>query len=91
MLPGMVLIGTGIGIAFPCVTEFAMARADESNSALISGLVNTAAEVGVALGLAALASLAQVAGQRAAFAIGAIALVAACVVGITALRRATTA
>lgn len=58
ILPGMALIGIGMGIAFPCISDFAMSSATPSDSGLISGLVNTAAEVGGALGLAVLAATA---------------------------------
>jgi len=60
ILPGMLLIGIGLGIAFPCVMEFAMSTATASDAGLISGLVNTSAEVGGALGLAVLAAVAAV-------------------------------
>lgn len=58
VLPGMLLLGAGIGVAFPCIMEFAMSAATPSDAGLISGLVNTTAEVGGALGLAVLAAVA---------------------------------
>ncbi len=58
ILPAMLLMGVGMGIAFPCVMDFAMSTATPSDAGLISGLVNTSAEVGGALGLAVLAAIA---------------------------------
>jgi EmrB/QacA subfamily drug resistance transporter len=58
IFPGMVLVGVGLGIAFPCVMDFAMSSATATDSGLISGLVNTTAEVGGALGLAVVAAIA---------------------------------
>ena len=58
IFPGMVLVGVGLGVAFPCVMDFAMSGATPTDSGLISGLVNTTAEVGGALGLAVVAAIA---------------------------------
>ena len=57
ILPVMVLLGTGAGIAFPSLMTLAMSGATETDSGLASGLVNTAQQVGGALGLAVLATL----------------------------------
>jgi len=53
----MLLIGTGGGLAFPALAILAMADAAPSDSGLASGLLNTAAQVGGALGLAVLATV----------------------------------
>jgi MFS family permease len=58
IFPGMTLLGVGIGLAFPCIMVFAMSGATPTDSGLISGLVNTTAEVGGALGLAVVAAIA---------------------------------
>jgi EmrB/QacA subfamily drug resistance transporter len=58
IFPGMMLMGVGLGVAFPCIMEFAMSSATPSDSGVISGLVNTTAEVGGALGLAVVAAFA---------------------------------
>jgi EmrB/QacA subfamily drug resistance transporter len=58
IFPGMILVGVGLGVAFPCILEFAMSSATPSDSGLISGLINTTAEVGGALGLAVVAAVA---------------------------------
>ena len=58
VLPGMVLLGFGAGIAFNPVLLAAMSDVDPSESGLASGVVNTAFMMGGALGLAVLASIA---------------------------------
>jgi fucose permease len=59
VLPVMLLLGTGAGLAFPALMTLAMSRATPSDSGLASGLVNTSLQVGGALGLAVLATLAS--------------------------------
>ena len=58
VLPVLVLLGTGIGISFPALMTIAMSGATRSDAGLASGLVNTSAQVGGAIGLAVLATLA---------------------------------
>jgi EmrB/QacA subfamily drug resistance transporter len=58
LLPGMLLLGTGAGLVFPALATLAMSSATASDSGLASGLLNTTAQVGGALGLAVLATLA---------------------------------
>jgi len=58
VLPGMLLLGFGAGIAFNPVLLAAMSDVKESESGLASGVVNTSFMMGGALGLAILASLA---------------------------------
>ncbi len=53
----MALLGIGGGLAFPSLAVLAMARTTPSDSGLASGLLNTTAQVGGALGLAVLATL----------------------------------
>jgi EmrB/QacA subfamily drug resistance transporter len=57
VLPPMVLIGFGIGVSFPSLMALAMSGATQEDAGLASGLVNTTAQVGGALGLAVLATL----------------------------------
>jgi MFS family permease len=59
VLPSMILLGIGGGIAFNPVLLAAMSDVSASESGLASGLVNTAFMMGGALGLAILASLAD--------------------------------
>jgi EmrB/QacA subfamily drug resistance transporter len=57
VLPVMVLLGFGIGVSFPALMTLAMSGATQEDAGLASGLVNTTAQVGGALGLAVLATL----------------------------------
>jgi EmrB/QacA subfamily drug resistance transporter len=57
LLPVMVLLGVGAGLAFPALMTLAMSAATPEDSGLASGLVNTTQQVGGALGLAVLATL----------------------------------
>jgi EmrB/QacA subfamily drug resistance transporter len=58
VLPVMLLLGTGAGLAFPALMTLAMSGATESDAGLASGIVNTTVQVGGAIGLAVLATLA---------------------------------
>jgi EmrB/QacA subfamily drug resistance transporter len=58
VLPSMILLGFGAGIAFNPVLLAAMSDVEPSDSGLASGLVNTSFMMGGALGLAVLASIA---------------------------------
>jgi EmrB/QacA subfamily drug resistance transporter len=58
LLGPMLLIGAGVGTAFPSLMTLAMSGATPSDSGLASGLVNTSMQVGGAIGLAVLATLA---------------------------------
>ena len=56
-LPAMLLFGAGAGLSFPALMTLAMSGATQEDAGLASGLVNTSAQVGGALGLAVLATL----------------------------------
>jgi EmrB/QacA subfamily drug resistance transporter len=58
VLPSMILLGLGAGMAFNPVLLAAMSDVKESEAGLASGVVNTSFMMGGALGLAILASLA---------------------------------
>ncbi len=57
LLPAMLLLGVGAGLAFPSLMTLAMSGATPDEAGLASGLVNTTMQVGGALGLAVLATL----------------------------------
>jgi EmrB/QacA subfamily drug resistance transporter len=57
VLPAGILMGIGVGISFAALMTLAMSDASPSEAGLASGLVNTTAQVGGALGLAVLATL----------------------------------
>jgi EmrB/QacA subfamily drug resistance transporter len=57
VLPVLILLGLGVGGSFPALMTLAMSGATREDAGLASGLVNTSAQVGGALGLAVLATL----------------------------------
>jgi EmrB/QacA subfamily drug resistance transporter len=59
VLPSMILLGLGAGMAFNPVLLAAMSDVEPNDAGLASGLVNTSFMMGGALGLAVLASLAD--------------------------------
>ncbi len=58
VMPALILIGIGMGGCFPALMTIAMAGSTPEDAGLASGLVNTSAQVGGALGLAVLATVA---------------------------------
>ena len=58
VLPSMILLAIGAGLAFNPVLLAAMSDVEQTESGLASGIVNTSFMMGGALGLAVLASLA---------------------------------
>ena len=57
LMPPMVLLGIGAGLAFPALMTLAMSGVEMTEQGLASGLVNTSVQVGGAIGLAVLATL----------------------------------
>jgi EmrB/QacA subfamily drug resistance transporter len=58
LMPPMLLLGLGAGASFPALMTLSMSGATPEDSGLASGLVSTSAQVGGAIGLALLATLA---------------------------------
>jgi MFS family permease len=103
VLPALIVMGAGIGVALPAVMMLSMAGAAPEDTGLVSGLNNTAQQAGMALGLAVLAAvsaartaavapaLGEVAALRAgyglAFLVAAGFVVAAGVVALAFLRK----
>jgi EmrB/QacA subfamily drug resistance transporter len=58
LVPSMVLIGLGAGTGFPALMSLSMSGSTPEDSGLASGLVNATVQVGGAIGLAVLATLA---------------------------------
>ncbi|MGH8877334.1 MAG: MFS transporter [Stackebrandtia sp.] len=61
VLPALVPMGFGMGLAVPAAIMTAMSAADPADAGLASGLNNTAQQAGAAVGLAALATVAAAA------------------------------
>jgi MFS family permease len=59
ILPPMLLVGFGAGLGFPAIMTLAMSSATPGDAGLASGLLNTSVQVGGAIGLAVLATLAS--------------------------------
>jgi EmrB/QacA subfamily drug resistance transporter len=57
LFPTMLFFGFGAGVAFPALMMLAMSSATPQDAGLASGLVNTAGQVGGAIGLAVLATI----------------------------------
>jgi EmrB/QacA subfamily drug resistance transporter len=57
VLPTMLILALGIGVAFPALMTLSMSGATQEDAGLASGLVNTSAQVGGAIGLAVLATV----------------------------------
>ena len=70
MLPGLLLLGVGIGLANPAVTYAALGVVPATRSGMASGVNNTFRQVGIAIGIAVLGTLlpARIEGDPAAFA-----------------------
>jgi MFS family permease len=58
VLPAMLLIGIGFGAAMPALMALGMSGATEEDAGLASGMFNTSQQIGGALGLSVLATLA---------------------------------
>jgi EmrB/QacA subfamily drug resistance transporter len=58
LLPGFLLIGIGIGFSFVPISIAALAGVRASEAGLASGLINTSQQIGGALGIAALSTIA---------------------------------
>jgi len=57
IFPVSLLVGAGAGLCFPALMTLAMSSATPQDAGLASGLVNTTAQIGGALGLAVLATV----------------------------------
>ena len=58
LLPGFLIIGVGIGFSFVPISIAALAGVTPSEAGLASGLINTSQQIGGALGIAALSTIA---------------------------------
>jgi MFS family permease len=98
-LPGYMLVGVGYGAAVPAISAVAMASIEVQRAGVASGVLNTARQVGSAVGLAALGSIATavaggsladpddfVSGMRVAMAVAGAFALAAGVLALVAQR-----
>ena len=58
LLPGFLLVGFGIGFSFVPISIAALAGVQPREAGLASGLINTSQQIGGALGIAALSTIA---------------------------------
>ena len=58
VLPGFTLAAAGLGMAFVTATTTAMAQVDPDRAGMVSGVINTAHELGAALGVALASTIA---------------------------------
>jgi EmrB/QacA subfamily drug resistance transporter len=58
LMPGFLIIGVGIGFSFVPISIAALAGVTPSEAGLASGLINTSQQIGGALGIAALSTIA---------------------------------
>ena len=58
LLPGFLLIGIGVGFSFVAISIAALAGIEPAEAGLASGLINTSQQIGGALGIAALSTIA---------------------------------
>ena len=86
LLPGLLVTGVGVGVCLPSLSAAAMASAPVDRGGMAAGALNTARQLGMALGIAALGTIfaARVTGSvadraTAAAALGETMLVAGCV------------
>jgi DHA2 family methylenomycin A resistance protein-like MFS transporter len=88
MLAGLTLNGLGAGLAIPAVTAAVMGAAPPALAGIASAALNAGRQVGGVVGVAVLGGLAtagghaQVAGMHRAFAVAALALAGAAVLGL---------
>jgi len=101
LIPAMLVTGVGVGLAFVSVTMAATAGVPDRDQGIASGLIGTAQQVGMAVGLAILVniagsvtrvSLAQgagavIAGYHQAFAIAAAISIVAAIVALIVIKR----
>ncbi|HSB39965.1 MAG TPA: DHA2 family efflux MFS transporter permease subunit [Gaiellaceae bacterium] len=59
LLPGFLLVGFGVGFSFVPISIAALAGVEAAEAGLASGLINTSQQIGGALGIAALSTIAS--------------------------------
>ena len=91
VLPGLVLVATGVALSFTPTTMIIASAAPDSHAGLASGLANSATQVGAALGTAAFTAIAlsdDNTGFPAAFTAAAVVAITTALLGCTIARGA---
>jgi EmrB/QacA subfamily drug resistance transporter len=85
LLPGLLVLGVGVGLAFPAVSIAGMSEVRHETAGVASGVINTAHEIGAALGVAVLSTIAASGGPVSGFGDGFLAAtIVAAVLGAAA-------
>lgn len=87
VLPGLLLVATGVALSFTPTTMVIAGAAAESHAGLASGLASSATQVGAALGTAAFTAIAFTTGFSAAFTTAAVVALATAGLGCSIARR----
>jgi DHA2 family methylenomycin A resistance protein-like MFS transporter len=90
LLPGIIVLPLGIGIAVPAMTTALLAAVERERSGIASGVLNAVRQAAGALGVAILGALAVhgIAGVRIGLAVSAALIAVALFVGVFGLRTA---
>ncbi len=91
MLPGLLVLPLGIGLAVPAMTTALLATVSRSRSGLASGVLNTVRQAGGAIGVALFGSLlarSAIQGISLAFIISAVMAIFAALVALVGIRSA---
>ena len=101
LLPSFLLVGVGMAVSFVAVTIAALEGVQPANAGIASGLVNTSRQIGGAIGLAAITTVATISAGRSSatvtaaatthgfrVAFGVLALLAVVAVALTPTMRA---
>jgi EmrB/QacA subfamily drug resistance transporter len=89
VLPGLLLVATGVALSFTPTTMVIASAAPETHTGLASGLASSATQVGAALGTATFTAIALTSGNgfTAAFTAAAVVALATAGLALTSVRR----
>ena len=88
VLPGLLLVATGVALSFTPTTMVIASATPDSHAGLASGLASSASQVGAALGTATFTAIAlSGSGFTAAFTAAALTAIATALLGCTIVRR----
>jgi DHA2 family methylenomycin A resistance protein-like MFS transporter len=90
LLPGIIVLPFGIGIAVPAMTTALLAAVERERSGIASGVLNAVRQAAGALGVAILGAMAVrgIAGVRIGLVVSATLIAVALLVGVFGLRAA---